>query len=177
MSRQLYLLRHAKSDWSAGTGDDHDRPLNRRGEKAAARIGRWLAALGETPEAILSSTALRARDTVERAMAAGGWRCPVELSRQLYLSSPAAVLGEIQRTEDSVTRLLVAGHQPVWSELAGVLIGEGAGGARLRFPTAALARIDFETERWREVQPGRGTLCWLVTPNLAPYRVPKPNRR
>lgn len=166
MTRHLYLLRHAKSDWSADSGDDHDRPLNRRGEKAAARMGHWVASLGETPDAVLSSTALRARDTVERAMAAGGWSCPVELSRQLYLSSPAAVLGEIQRTEDSVERLLVAGHQPVWSELAGMLIGEGGSAARLQFPTAAIARIDFDTDRWRDVQPGRGALKWLVTPNV-----------
>lgn len=166
MTRHLYLLRHAKSDWSADYGDDHDRPLNRRGEKAAERMGRWLAALGETPDRVLSSTALRARDTVERAMAAGGWSCAVEPSRQLYVTSPAAVLGEIQQTEDSVVRLLVAGHQPVWSELAGILIGEGGGAARLKFPTAALARIDFDTDRWRDVQPGRGALKWLVTPKV-----------
>jgi phosphohistidine phosphatase len=164
MSRHLYLLRHAKSDWDAEHGDDHDRPLSRRGKGAAALVGRWIAELGEPPDAALSSTALRARDTVERAMAAGGWSCPVELSRRLYLTSPAEVLAEIRRTADSVRRLLVTGHQPVWAELIGILIGEEDRGARLKFPTAALARVDFEEERWRDVGSGRGALKWLVTP-------------
>lgn len=164
MTRRLYLLRHAKSDWHAEVGDDHDRPLNRRGEKAAALVGCWLAAVGELPDAVLCSTALRARDTVERAMAAGAWSCPVELSRGLYLTSPAEVLAEIRRTEDSVRRLLVAGHQPVWAELTGVLVGGEDRSARLKLPTAALARVDFESESWRDVGPGRGALKWLVTP-------------
>jgi phosphohistidine phosphatase len=168
MTLHLYLLRHAKSDWGSEATDDHDRPLNRRGEKAAASVGRWLAAMDEIPDRALSSTALRARDTVERAKAAGGWTCPIELSRQLYLTSPAAVLGEIQKTEGSVARFLAVGHQPVWGALAGELIapsGEpGREPARLQFPTAALARIDFAGESWRDAQPGRGALKWLVTP-------------
>jgi len=164
MTRHLYLLRHAKSDWDARYGDDHDRPLNRRGKKAAALVGRWLAAMGEVPDAVLCSTALRARDTVERALAAGGWSCPVELSRGLYLTSPAEVLAEIRRTDDPIQRLLVAGHQPVWGELIGELIGEEDRSARLKFPTAALARVDFRVETWRDVGPGGGALKWLVTP-------------
>lgn len=164
MTRHLYLLRHAKSDWDAGAGDDHDRPLSRRGKKAAALVGRWLAATGETPDAVLCSTALRARDTVDRALAAGGWSCPVELSRRLYLSSPEEVLTEIRRTEDSVRRLLVVGHQPVWAELIGALVSVGEPGARVQFPTAALARVDLRVETWRDVGPGGGALKWLVTP-------------
>lgn len=164
MKRRLYLLRHAKSDWDAEYSDDHDRPLDRRGKDAAALVGRWLAALGELPDAVLCSTAVRARDTVERAMAAGGWSRPVALSRQLYLTAPEEVLAEIRNTEDPIRRLLVAGHQPVWAELTGELIASGEPGASLKFPTAALARIDFEAESWRDVAPGRGALKWLVTP-------------
>lgn len=179
MTLHLYLLRHAKSDWGSGAVDDHDRPLNPRGQKAAALVGRWLTAMDETPDRVLTSTALRARETVERAMAAAGWSCPVEESRQLYLTSPAAVLGEIQkagiqkagsREGDPVSRLLVAGHQPVWGELVGELIGPVGEGARVQFPTAALARIDFRVETWREVEPGRGALKWLVTPKALDVR-------
>ena len=66
--RTLLLLRHAKSDWDASYADDHERPLAKRGKKAAALIGRHLAATGQVPDRVVSSTAVRAADTVRRAM-------------------------------------------------------------------------------------------------------------
>ena len=62
--------------------------------------------------------------------------------------------------DDQIPRLLLAGHEPTWSSLAGLLLGE----ASLRFPTAAVARIDFEVDSWRDVRAGGGTLRWLLTP-------------
>ena len=56
--------------------------------------------------------------------------------------------------------VLLAGHEPVWSTLAGELIG----GADLRFPTAALASLRFEIGDWTTAD--RAELEWLVTPKL-----------
>lgn len=58
--------------------------------------------------------------------------------------------------------VMLAGHEPVWSDLAGDLVG----GARLRFPTAALASLRVEVGDWREVEPGGAELEWLITPKL-----------
>lgn len=160
--KRLLLLRHAKSDWGADYGGDHERPLNPRGREAAARVGRALAALGQVPQAVLTSSAVRARETVERAAEAGGWSCPVEVSRDLYLSSTEDVLAAVRWQDDAVERLLVAGHEPVWSALVGELVG----GARVKFPTAALARLDLGVGRWADVRPGAGTLAWLLTPKV-----------
>ena len=37
--RRLILTRHAKSDWARPDLDDHDRPINGRGKRAARELG------------------------------------------------------------------------------------------------------------------------------------------
>ena len=66
------------------------------------------------------------------------------------------------RIPERVSRALVVGHEPVWSQLAARLVG----GGRLAMPTAAVATIAFSEAGWSEVAPGRGELLWLVTPRL-----------
>lgn len=160
--KSIYLLRHAKSDWYADYGSDHERPLNKRGQRAAQRMGRFLARIKQEPELVLTSSAVRARTTIELASAAGGWTCPTEVSGDLYDTSPERVLGLIRLQPDSVGRLLLAGHQPAWSEVAAGLIGGGF----VKMPTGAVARIDFGAESWAEVSFGEGILAWVVTPKL-----------
>jgi phosphohistidine phosphatase len=158
--KTLLLLRHAKSDWDASYAEDHERPLAKRGKKAAALIGRHLAATGQVPDRVVSSTAVRAADTVRRAIQAGGWECPVEHTEALYAASAEEVLQAVRGWQDPSDRVLLAGHEPTCSSLTGRLIG----GANLHFPTAAVARIDFEVDVWSQVEVGGGTLVWLLTP-------------
>jgi len=160
--KRIYLLRHAKSDWEAAYDTDHDRPLNKRGRAAAQQMGRFLTTVEQAPDLVVTSTAVRARDTVELAMSAGSWECPVEVTRDLYAASPSAVMHLVQTYAGSHDRLLLVGHQPTWSELAGALIG----GGQVKLPTAALARIDFDVDGWAEVEFGVGILTWVVTPKL-----------
>jgi phosphohistidine phosphatase len=160
MPLSLYVLRHAKAESAAPAGGgDHERPLRRRGQRAARAVGRFLARLGETPEAVLCSTAVRARETAEIARDAGGWSAPLVLRRAVYEATPAALLREIRACAAGTPRLLLVGHEPGLSNLIAELTG-----TEPVFPTAALARIDFEVERWNQVQAEGGRLAWLVTP-------------
>ncbi|HXT88463.1 MAG TPA: histidine phosphatase family protein, partial [Trebonia sp.] len=61
--RRLLLLRHAKSDWPDVA--DHERPLAKRGRRDAPVVGRWLRTSGYLPDAVICSTAARARQTWE----------------------------------------------------------------------------------------------------------------
>ena len=141
--KTIILLRHGKSDWEADYDDDHERPLAERGRSAAALMGTLLARVNQVPQRVLCSSAVRARETVRLAVEAGGWSCSVT-------------------EDDAVVSLLLAGHEPAWSGLAAELIG----GGELRFPTAAMARIDFEVDRWSRVRPATGSLVWFVIPRL-----------
>ena len=162
MKRRLILFRHGKSDWDGDIEADHDRPLAGRGRKAAKRMGKLLARSGQTPDLAVTSTALRARATVEQAAKAGDWSCAIVEDRALYDTEPGAVLERIRSTDDAVGTLLLAGHEPTWSDLASLLIG----GGNIRFPTAAMARIDFLARSWKDVRPGEGELVWLLQPRF-----------
>jgi len=179
--KTLYLIRHAKSDWqtpaagspaagtpaagtpAAGTpaAADHERPLNRRGVKTAKLMGSFLTALGQEPDAVVASSAVRARTTVELMVEAGNWTCPVRVTRAFYESRPEAVLQELASESEKYASLLVAGHEPAWSELVRRLCG-----GRVKMATAAIARLDFDVASWSEVEPGGGLMVWFVPPKL-----------
>lgn len=158
--KTVLLLRHGKSDWDADYGRDHERPLATRGTKDAKRMGRFLAAAGPLPDLCVTSTAVRARTTLALAHEAGGWSAPVVETDVLYGCSPHDVLRVITATDDGIDTLLLAGHEPTWSETVEDLMGGGT----VRMPTAALACLDFNADAWQRVGWGRGVLRWLVIP-------------
>ncbi len=161
--RTLLLLRHAKSDWTAGVVGDHDRPLSGRGREAAAIMGRLMAHAGLVPELCLTSTAVRAADTLARAARHGGWEdVPVEARPALYGAGPKEVIALLGRLPDDAGCVLLVGHEPGWSETIGVLTG----GSSVRMATGTLARIEFQVERWAECRRGAGILTALIAPRL-----------
>lgn len=160
----LLIMRHAKSDWSVHGTSDHERPLAPRGVTAAGVMGQFLARCGKTPQLVLSSTAVRARTTVELAAKAGVWDCPMELVEAFYGCGPDTVIGHLAAAAGLPDRVLIAGHEPAWSGLVTEL-----GGGRVRMPTAAVALLDIGGRSWREIAPGRGVLRWLVTPKLVEH--------
>jgi len=124
-------------------------------------MGRLLTDLGVCPDLVVTSTAVRARTTVNLAAEAGAWGCPIELTRTFYTEHADAVLAEISNGREA-GRLMVVGHEPTWSTLVSMLIG----GGRLRLTTASVACVALEIDRWRDVAPGTGRLGWLVGPKL-----------
>ena len=158
--KTLLVMRHAKSDWGAESGSDHDRILSRRGIKAARKIGRFLRESEMVPDLVISSTAVRAVATAELAAEAGEWGCEIVGNPNLYASDPERVLDVIHAVEDGVDRLLIAGHEPTWSTLVTLLIG----GSRVRMPTSAVACVDLLGGDWIDLGFARCELRWLVTP-------------
>ncbi|HRC84021.1 MAG TPA: histidine phosphatase family protein [Thermoanaerobaculia bacterium] len=158
----LLLMRHAKSDWEAPHGDDHARPLAKRGKKAAASMGKRLTQLGLAPEKILSSSAERARSTARAAAKSGRWAAELEVTDAFYEASPEAVIATVRELEEAPATLLLVGHEPTWSQLLSTLIG----GGNFRFPTGAVAALEVDAAGWAELGPGRCRLLWLLTPKL-----------
>jgi phosphohistidine phosphatase len=161
--RTVILFRHGKSERPSGV-DDHERPLARRGRDAAAVMGRFLAAAGQVPDLAITSTAVRARDTLLIAREAGGWKSPVVEERGLYDATPSDVVAAIRGLPASAARVLLVGHEPTWSETLAQLMG----GGNVRFPTAAAACLDFDAATWATIALGSGDLVWFVPPRLLP---------
>src|SRR5262245_21094712 len=145
MTLSLYVLRHAKAE-EASDGGDHERVLRGRGRRAAKLAGRALARLGEAPELVLCSSAARARETAELALEAGGMRARLELRRELYAAGASGMLALLAAAEGEAQRVLLVGHQPGLSQLIAELVG-----SEPEFPTAALARLDFEFRAWKDL--------------------------
>lgn len=151
-------MRHAKSDWEADYGSDHDRPLNKRGTQSARLMGRVLAGQELIPDLVISSTAVRARTTAELAIEAGGWGCSLQLDRSLYDSGPKTVLATAAGAPDVGTLMLV-GHQPTWSMLVWELTG-----ARVEMKTATVAVVGADVEAWPDLEDATGSLISVLNP-------------
>lgn len=159
-NKKLYLFRHGKSDWKAKFKTDHERPLAERGINAAQFMGQHMTSLEQQPELILTSTAKRAVDTAYLAHEFGQWTCDIKAERLLYLASVEEALEKIQQTDPVIEKLMVVAHEPMCSEL----ISELCFGAHVKFPTAAIARLDFRVDSWDKVKANKGQLAWLLTP-------------
>ena len=174
----LILLRHAKSSWDGPGLSDFERPLAKRGKKAAPEIGGALARLGLRPDLILCSGAVRARETLALVLPALGSRSPpVVYDDALYMALPDGLLTGLHKIKpdhqgNSPKCVMMVGHNPGFEELALLLAGDGPADklARLseKFPTAAAAVIAFDAESWPDLRPGTGRLNHFLTPKGLP---------
>ncbi|MGA1603011.1 MAG: SixA phosphatase family protein [Prochlorothrix sp.] len=162
MGKQLILFRHGKSNWDADYATDLDRPLAKRGIKAAKAMGKLLRQADHVPQVVRSSPAVRARTTAELAHKAGDWDCLLTLAPELYETTPDRMLTYLKTVPDSIDRLLLVGHEPTWSELTLLLMG----GGQVQVPTAALVGLELAIGEWGAIEPGCGCLRWLLLPRL-----------
>lgn len=117
-------MRHAKSSWKSGAPTDHGRPLNKRGRKAAPKVGAELAARGWVPTLVLSSDSTRTRETFQRMKEALGFEGEVEFLSSLYHAGIAEAREVLRGVPDDVKRVLVLGHNPGWEELVAYLCAQ-----------------------------------------------------
>ena len=167
--KTLHLLRHAKSSWDDASLDDHDRPLNKRGRRAAEAAAAYLAGAIHPPELVLGSTARRVRQTLEPILAALK-PTRVLLDHGLYLARSSALLEHLRGTDESVDSVLLIGHNPGLHELA-LALCEPSALASLppitdKFPTGALASFQF-SGRWCRLSPGIAKLLTYHPPRAS----------
>lgn len=166
--KKLYLLRHAKSDWSNLGVSDHDRVLNKRGRKASTLLGYRFREFGLRPDTVVCSTAARARETLDRAMDAGQLDWHVATDPRLYGASPDTILTIIHEYGDSADSLMLVGHNPGFADVAKALAGEAKQGMlerlRHKVPTGALITLKFDVNSFRDVRAQSGVLTHFLRP-------------
>lgn len=152
---QLILARHAKSDWADEGLDDHDRPLNDRGRRDAPAMARRVVRQGVRPEVLLSSTALRARQTAE----AFGRAFEVDVIEQadLYLADPDHLLAAARAA--GVDEVMVVAHDPGMSALVSRLADRDE-----RMVTCAVAVFTWHEGTWDDVDATPPDEFELLTP-------------
>jgi phosphohistidine phosphatase len=126
MAFHLYIMRHAKSDWSGPGTSDFDRPINKRGRKNAKRIGQWMTEHKRTPQRVISSPANRAKQTIELVIEQISEIKPenIRYEKALYLADPDTLLEQIQLYKNDVNSLMLVAHNPGLEQLVHFLSSE-----------------------------------------------------
>ena len=148
---ELILVRHAKSSWKDASLRDEERPLNKRGRRDGSEMGRRLAAAGQHPERIVTSTAVRAKTTAwALGHELGIPESAIELDERLYLASVPRWLEVMKGWSDQQHKQLACGHNPGITDLVLALSGTDL----VNLPTAAVVILDIPVSSWTDVEPG-----------------------
>lgn len=157
--KTLLLLRHAKSSWKDTGLQDFDRPLNGRGKKAAEMIGRFIRKKRVAPDLLLSSPAVRARETIETVIKAAKLASELRYDQRIYEAGPLRLLEVVSQIEDERSTVLLVGHNPGMEELLRLLTD-----CVEHMATGTLAKIDLKADKWSKVLEQKGSLDWIVKP-------------
>ena len=165
MSRTLILLRHGKSDWSTDD-EDFNRPLKKRGKKAASIVGQWLKRHKLVPDYVIASPARRALQTAEVACEAlGVKKKKIDREKHIYLATAEDLLYVLEDCPAQAKRVMLVGHNPGLENLLHFLLN-----GRLSIPedgkimpTAAIAVLQMP-DSWQKLDRGAATLEFLIRP-------------
>ena len=165
MSRELLLVRHAKSDWGDITLRDFDRPLNQRGQNSAPKMGRWLRQQGLVPDWLMSSPAQRTRQTIGLVCEQLGLdQANIYWEKRIYEASLSTLLDILAECPDTAKRVLLVGHNPGMEYLLMHLaksVPRPKNGKLM--PTATIAHIQLPV-KWDTLSAGCGQLLALQRP-------------
>ncbi len=161
--KNLYIMRHAKSDRRHFAGPDHERPLNRRGKRAAPRMGIELEGRLAEPEVVWLSTAERVRQTF--ALLSEGWpglaSLPIHRDESLYTFDRDEVLTWLRQQDDAVATALLIGHNPALTDLVNLLAGYTAID---NLPTAGFVHFSLNVAHWGDLEYGCGEIETAILP-------------
>jgi phosphohistidine phosphatase len=164
----LTIVRHAKSSWGNEDLDDFDRPLSKRGQKAALQIGEELKKRGFKFDLVLASPALRVRETLEGIQWGYGEQLAVEFEPEIYDASEATLFKLVRRIPERAHAPMLVGHNPGLQQLILALTRQDDGGLRelvaANLPTGAVALVELPAPRWAEMMEESGLIRELILP-------------
>jgi Phosphohistidine phosphatase SixA len=159
--KTLYVLRHAKASSNYDEYADIDRPLKSSGIKSAYMLGSWLKRQDIQVDKLLVSDAARALHTASIvARAAGFPPNTISVDHTLYLPDEGSTLKSVQQVDDSISRLMLVGHNPDLSILCSEVLNDMA----IELPTCGLVAITFNTGSWRTIAPSNARKEFEIFP-------------
>ncbi len=161
--KQLLICRHAKSSWKDSSLADFDRPLNKRGERNAPRMGKLLVSLDIHPDLIVSSPAKRAKRTaLHLAKKLNYPKKRIEYLEAIYNAGPEKLIDCIQSLDDRYGQAIMVGHNTGFTVLANIL-----GNLHIQnVPTCGIVALNFEVDTWQNVKKKKGDLVFFSYPKM-----------
>jgi phosphohistidine phosphatase len=168
--KRLFLLRHSKAVPPDGAAEDFDRTLMLPGMQDGAAMARYLKKSDYAVALILCSSAARTTQTAELVL--HELEAEIEYREALYLAPAAKIIAAVRAAPPAVESLMIVGHNPGLEEVATRLAREPVRrkerarheALEEKFPTSALAILDFDVKRWRDVEEASGKLVDFVRP-------------
>ncbi len=162
--KTILLMRHAKSSWNNPHLTDHDRPLNKRGEHDALRMGEWLNQNNIVPDMLLCSTATRAKMTAEGFLETCAFDGKVQYLQSLYHGGPEDYFDALIALPEDIEYPMIIGHNPGMEYFLDLLCN-----VQEHMPTAAIAVIQLSIHNWSEINDDvEGQLINLWKPREIP---------
>ncbi len=167
--KKLTLLRHAKSGWDDPVARDFDRPLNKRGERAAKVIGIWMKRERLGFDHIIASPAVRVIDTIDQLVTTFGPLGEPTWERRVYLASSATLMDVLRELGAQYGSVLMVGHNPGLEDLILDIVPDVKGddlrdSVYEKYPTAALAEMELDISDWSNIDRNRGRLTRYIRP-------------
>jgi len=142
--KTLLIMRHAKSSWKEKDLKDRKRPLSKRGKRNAPQMGELIKEKELVPQLILSSDAVRARQTAELLAQACGYTGEIRYLDDLYMAEADEYLAELRKLPEDIERVMVIGHNPGLESLLPLLADQVES-----LPTAAIAYLNLPIDSWK----------------------------
>ena len=159
--KTLYLVRHAKSSWDNANLADFDRPLNKRGKKAAPFMAELMQEKGVSPDLIISSPANRALTTAETFCGTLDYPLEkIEKHMEIYEGGLNHMLQVVRRIPDDHPTAMLFGHNPTLTSFANFISGQHLE----NIVTCGIVRIDMKNDSWKETMMDSGELVWYEYP-------------
>jgi phosphohistidine phosphatase len=161
--KKLYIVRHAKSDWSQPGQSDADRVLLEKGIRRTKLVLSYLIQRDVKPDRILTSHAARAFETAR--LIAGGLGIDedsVITDKSIYHSDEDDLLTLIESVPDDIQSLMIVGHNPTLTNLANYFLD-----APLEWlPTSGVIGIELNTVHWAEAGKAARNLHFIMFPKM-----------
>ncbi len=161
MAKHLFIIRHAKSDWTFRVSD-FDRPLNERGFKDAPKMAERLVNNSYLPEFLVSSPAKRALTTAQIFAEILNYPSKkIASEAPLYEATIDDILHVINQLDDNYQRVALFGHNPGLSEIVSYLSGDGY----VDLPTCGIVHLQFDqADQWQEISGGTARILNFIYP-------------
>ncbi len=144
--KSLLLMRHAKSSWKDETLEDYERPLKKRGRKDAKRIAKVIKKNDLVPDLILSSSATRARETVEIVVDTLDYNKRIVFSDELYMGEPHDFIDALINLNNDYRNVMIVAHNPGLEAFLQIIDGDIES-----LPTAGLGHLVLVIDDWKDI--------------------------
>ena len=160
--KNLYLIRHTKSDWSDESKSDFERGLNKRGKKAIFTMAEALKNKKVMPDLILCSGANRAKLTAKGLAKELRYNGKIKYKDELYMAEPLHVISIIKEIKEKYHNVFIVGHNPETTQLANMMADKTIENV----PTLGIVAFQIPMEQWSTFEPENARLNFFIYPKM-----------